>query len=293
MHILIRFFYIVLIIALSQDILSNSPVEYSLSQKRVNLGDTLRLDIRTQSPIKKSFLTLAGKSFTLFKRPEKSSKEHAYVAYFAVPRTRPSGDYKLKLFLKLEDKTETHFFETLYVHHPKTKILGKVTLSETKKTLSKNTNDIRKEASIIGKKFNTKTDTGLFKGWFMKPSIGRISSPFGKERLYNSGIRRMHSGTDIANSIGTPVFAPNNGIIILSQSMSVHGNTIMIDHGYGIITIYNHLDTRLVEEGATINKGDMIGTIGQTGLASGPHLHWGLSVQNIRVDPLKWVKVGD
>ena len=76
----------------------------------------------------------------------------------------------------------------------------------------------------------------------------------------------------------------------MSQDFSYHGKTIMIDHGFSVVSIYNHLHERYVEKGDYIRRGDFIGSLGQTGVVSGPHLHWGMAVNNIRVNPLFWVK---
>ena len=136
-----------------------------------------------------------------------------------------------------------------------------------------------------------KTTTSYFNKPFIRPARGRISSSFGDYRIYNEGsTSRKHNGTDIANIINTPIYATNSGKIILSKTLEVHGNTIMIDHGYGILTIYNHLNKRLVPENAYVKRGQKIGLMGKTGMATGSHLHWGLSVQNIRVNPLFWLE---
>lgn len=131
----------------------------------------------------------------------------------------------------------------------------------------------------------------LWEGKFVMPVQGRISSPYGAYRVYYGGEASrsgQHRGLDIANREGTEVFAPNGGIVVLSEPMQVHGQTIIIDHGQGIFSILCHLKHRLVEQGQRVAQGQLVGLLGQTGLATGPHLHWGLSVDDIRVDPIEW-----
>jgi murein DD-endopeptidase MepM/ murein hydrolase activator NlpD len=246
--------------------------------------------LHTTSPIKSTDITLAKKTFEVFQTPKKPRSRYHYVAYIGVSRNLPSGKYTLRLNIQLKNNQRHKSSHTITVVHPKTKKKGKVKLNKRKQALSRDTSSLKKEARIIGQKFRTRTPLAYFEGPFIKPAKGRISSDFGKERLYNSGIRRRHAGTDIANKIGTPVKAPNHGRVILSTLFKVHGNTVMIDHGFGIVTIYNHLNERFVSEGQLIRKGDIIGRIGDTGLTSGPHLHWGLSLQNVRVDAMKWTK---
>ena len=168
---------------------------------------------------------------------------------------------------------------------------GKVTLTKKKNDLSKSTKKLVNEGQIIGKAYRRNTYRRFFKGKFIQPAEGRISSEFGKIRIYNDAYRRSHAGVDIANSEGSPVKASNGGIVVYSDFLPVHGNTVMIDHGRGIVSIYNHLSECFVKRKDFVKKGQKIGSIGQTGVAPGPHVHWGISVQNVRIDPLYLTRV--
>ncbi len=116
-------------------------------------------------------------------------------------------------------------------------------------------------------------------GKFQLPASGRISMPFGQ-----------HKGVDISAKIGTPVGASNAGRVVLAEKLLSHGNTVVIDHGQGIFSIYLHLDRIQVAVGQQVEKGQLIGTVGNTGISTGPHLHFGLSVHDVRVDPLQWIE---
>ena len=100
---------------------------------------------------------------------------------------------------------------------------------------------------------------------------------------------------DIANLEGTEILAPNSGIVVFSKDMKVHGGTIIVSHGQGIFSILSHLKERLVRKGEGVKRGQLIGLMGQTGLATGSHLHWGLCASGVVVDPLEWTKkkIGD
>lgn len=120
---------------------------------------------------------------------------------------------------------------------------------------------------------------------FITPVEGIMSSPFGKRRFFNEQPRKPHSGIDIAASRGTAVRAPATGKVIELGNYFFNGNTLFIDHGQGLITMYCHLDSIDVKVGETVGKGDIIARVGATGRVTGPHLHWSVSLNNARVDP--------
>ena len=120
---------------------------------------------------------------------------------------------------------------------------------------------------------------------FIPPVKGRRSSSFGLRRILNGQPRNPHSGMDIAAPEGTPIIAPANGIVVALGNYFFNGKTILIDHGYGLVTIYCHLENITVDLDDRLNKGSIIGSVGQTGRVTGPHLHWGVSLNNARIDP--------
>ena len=127
----------------------------------------------------------------------------------------------------------------------------------------------------------------LFKGKFILPSNGSISGVFGSQRILNDKPRSTHKGLDIAAPEGTKIVAPSSGKVKLVQKdMFFTGNTIIIDHGLGLISIFAHLKEIDVILNQMVKKGERIGTIGMTGRATGPHLHWGVYLQKKPVDPM-------
>ena len=118
------------------------------------------------------------------------------------------------------------------------------------------------------------------------PVAGPISSQFGLRRILNGQPRARHSGLDIAAEPGAPVRAPAPAAVAAVGGYFFNGNTVLLDHGGGLVTMYCHLQRIDVAKGQIVARGDLIGTVGATGRATGPHLHWTASLRNVRVDPL-------
>ncbi|PRH81637.1 M23 family metallopeptidase [Arenimonas caeni] len=122
---------------------------------------------------------------------------------------------------------------------------------------------------------------------FMWPVQGRISGRFGNQRIYNGKPGSPHSGMDIAAPNGTPVMAPAAGVVTLADDdLYLTGGTLLIDHGHGISSNFLHLARIDVKPGDRVEQGQVIGAVGATGRATGPHLHWGMNWFEVRIDPL-------
>ena len=124
---------------------------------------------------------------------------------------------------------------------------------------------------------------------FILPAAGRLSSPFGLKRFFNKQPRRPHSGLDIAAPKGTPVVAPANATVIDVGNYFFNGNTVLLDHGQGLISGYFHLNKTLVNIGDTVQQGQHIADIGETGRVTGPHLHWNVYLNKTKVDPAYFI----
>lgn len=120
---------------------------------------------------------------------------------------------------------------------------------------------------------------------FDKPVDGPLSSPFGLKRFFNGEPRAPHSGLDFAVPTGTPVRAPANGKVILTGNYFFNGNTVFLDHGQGLISMYCHLSEIDVAVGDVLARGQTLGKVGATGRVTGAHLHWNVSLNDARIDP--------
>ncbi len=125
----------------------------------------------------------------------------------------------------------------------------------------------------------------LWDGPFQWPLEGRISSEFGAVRVINQGEPRRHSGIDIVAPAGTDLVAANSGRVRLAEHLLASGNIVILDHGLGLSSAYLHMEEIQVREGQRVEKGEVLGTVGETGYVTGPHLHWSVYVGHTPVSP--------
>lgn len=120
---------------------------------------------------------------------------------------------------------------------------------------------------------------------FGQPTRGRLTGSFGLRRVFNGQPRNPHSGLDIAAPAGRPVVAPADGVVQLTGDFFFSGTTVVVAHGEGVTSLFGHLSDATVTQGQVVKAGDLLGHVGATGRATGPHLHWTLSFNDARVDP--------
>ena len=144
---------------------------------------------------------------------------------------------------------------------------------------------IAREHERLVRAFSTFSDFEPEDLAFDLPSEGRVSGGFGLRRFFNNEPRLPHSGLDIAAPEGTPITAPAAGRVLETGDFFFNGLTVILDHGRGVITMYNHLSRIDVAKGERVARGARIGAVGRTGRVTGPHLHWSVSLNNARVDP--------
>jgi hypothetical protein len=139
--------------------------------------------------------------------------------------------------------------------------------------------------------YDTVTPEVLWKGKFVMPLKGvTTGGNFGRRRILNGEARSPHAGVDFPAAAGTPVYAAQSGKVVLAENLYYSGNTVVIDHGFGIYTLYAHLSEIEVKAGDPVDASDEIGKVGATGRVTGPHLHWGLTIEHARVNALQIVQ---
>ena len=162
-------------------------------------------------------------------------------------------------------------------------------VAQSKVTPAKSDNkEIEREGTSVNKAISQDlSKTPYWEQGFIEPlEKYRVSGEFGNQRIFNGIPKSPHRGTDMAAASGTPIKASADGIVKLSGGNFFYsGNMVIIDHGQGLHTMYAHMDTTSVKEGDKVKQGDIIGTVGKTGRATGPHLHWGATYNGTRFNP--------
>ena len=200
------------------------------------------------------------------------------------------GFYPLDLEGSLGDDTPFAFSQPIYVrdgNYPYDPPL--VVNSETVDVENTNPEDLQ-WADIV----DHVTPTKYWDGIFVVPVQAHLSdcypSMFGHRRSYNgSAYDFFHTGLDYCGRIGDDIYASAAGKVVLTEKLTVRGNATVIDHGWGVFTAYAHQSETFVQVGDIVEKGQLIGRVGETGRVSGPHLHWEVIVGGIQVDPLQWL----
>ena len=205
-----------------------------------------------------------------------------WLAIIGIPRSTRAGKYPIAIQWP-SSKTIQHFVvaDKRYAEQ-RIQIENKRQVNPEKRDMIR----IINESQIMKKAFTswtTEVGRSLRMNW---PVSGPISSPFGLTRFFNDQPRRPHSGIDIAAPTGTPITAPKAGTVIATGDFFFNGNTVILDHGKGLISLFCHLDRIDTKNGEILSRGTQLGTVGQTGRATGPHLHWSLNLNNVRINPM-------
>jgi murein DD-endopeptidase MepM/ murein hydrolase activator NlpD len=151
---------------------------------------------------------------------------------------------------------------------------------------------VNQEARKLEALFQTSRDERLWEGVFIRPVEGEISAGFGLNRIINGRQRSQHTGVDLQAEKGTSVLASNHGVVVFVDELFFSGKSIILDHGWGLYSMYFHLSESLVKEGDLVRTGTILGRVGSTGRSTGPHLHWGIRINGARVDPFALLKAG-
>jgi murein DD-endopeptidase MepM/ murein hydrolase activator NlpD len=146
----------------------------------------------------------------------------------------------------------------------------------------------QQEAQRVAAVYSVTTPLQFWQGAFIWPHVGNITSSFGGSRVYNNVRTSNHGGVDISGAAGAPVIAAASGRVALAAALRVRGNAVILDHGLGVYSAYYHLSQILVQEGQQVAQGETIGLVGSTGLSTGAHLHWEMSVGGVLVNAPEW-----
>ena len=198
--------------------------------------------------------------------------------------TKP-GDYMADVLVKMEDgridKREA-MVKVVEKKYPTTELKVEERFVQLSKADQARANREAQETDAI---YKTITSEAIWTGPFTIPIPGRSGTNFGHRRVFNGEPRAPHAGADLRATTGTPIQAANSGRVVLAKNLFFSGNTVILDHGWGIYSLYAHLSRIDVKRDTIVNNGQVVGLAGATGRVTGPHLHWGMRVQGARVDP--------
>ncbi len=208
----------------------------------------------------------------------------------AIPMDQAIKDYPITLAVRHKDGASTNWSSTISVATGN--FLGE-TFTLPRNLMYLTNDDVQaNEDDRLLNAYSIITQTRYWDGQFTPPVNSGLSSPFGTVRSYTGSTAvRRHTGQDLRATIGTPVLASANGRVVLARLMDIHGNNVVIDHGWGIYSEYAHMSEMFVVPGQYVLQGDVIGLSGNTGRSTGPHVHWEIAVDDIWVNPLEFAKL--
>jgi hypothetical protein len=256
--------------------------EVTISPSVAWQGKVLTIKIPSPEGMVKVSASFLGQDFECFKQ------EDGFRGIVGIPIDQKTGYYDLKLIVSRSDGGKQELTKKIKVWSTKFPF-SKFWLKPAKKKLMVR-DLINKEWARIESALRFEDPVQRWEGRFELPAEGKISQGFGHRQIINGKRAGSHRGTDIAVTSGTGIKAPNRGKVVFAEKLKAFGGTIVLDHGQGIHTLYFHLSKFMVKAGEEVEKGAVIALSGNSGISSGPHLHWGMSVHNLRVDPMQWVK---
>jgi murein DD-endopeptidase MepM/ murein hydrolase activator NlpD len=204
-----------------------------------------------------------------------------WVAVVGIPLSAKPGEQRL--IVEQAGKTFSKLFQIDDKAYP----TQSITIKDKRKVNPTNYDmkRINAETTRIREALRHWSDVATVPMNFIWPVEGEISGLFGRRRVFNGQPRKPHSGMDIAAPAGTEIHAPADGVVRETGDYFFNGNTVFIDHGQGLVTMFCHMQRIDVTPGEPVKQGEVIGTVGATGRVTGPHLHYGVSLNDARVEP--------
>ncbi|MFA6197002.1 MAG: M23 family metallopeptidase [Sulfurimonas sp.] len=253
----------------------------------VSNGKTIFVEFKKEKDVAYEKITLDKESYKVFNNPVDAEKMYALVpvSYYEKPSSK-----KIEVYYKEKD---SHLTKSMFINIEDGKY-EKEKIEVTKSKVNPNKEDAKiaeQEYQEAMKIYNSTTAQSYIKSEFIFPMDSIITSDFGKARVYNNSLQGYHGGTDFRAKVGTPIYASNDGVVVLAKERFYSGGTVIIDHGQGIYTCYFHMSKFDVVCGQKVEKSAQIGFSGESGRVSGPHLHFATRVGGVQVDPLQLISL--
>jgi murein DD-endopeptidase MepM/ murein hydrolase activator NlpD len=269
-------------------------LELQLSAPQASQGSLILAEILSQRPLRD--VTGKWNERTVYfweggsSPARRGARSHQNEALLGIDLEKPPGEYELSVSATTENGERAECTVALAVRAGK---FATEKLTVQKQFVEPNEQQAQRAVSEQEKLrhiFDHITPEKLWHGPFQLPLTGGVrGTNFGKRRILNGQPRSPHTGADFPAPTGTPIHATQSGRVVLAEELYFSGNTVIIDHGLGIYSLYGHLSATDVAVGDTVKASAVIGKVGATGRVTGPHLHWGVTVNKARVNPTQLV----
>jgi hypothetical protein len=265
-----------------------SGIVLKLNSASASQGSILLGEITGAKPGQEFSAEWAGQPMPVWRESPDSATLHTLLG---VDLEKPAGSYEWKLSWSSADGKPLSCSLRVTVRagkFPTERLTVEKQFVQPDPEQQKRVEEDQKKTKAI---YDTVTPEVLWKGKFVVPLKGvSTGGNFGRRRVLNGEARSPHAGVDFPSLAGTPVYAAQSGRVVLAENLYYSGNTVVIDHGYGIHTLYAHLSEIGVQAGDSVEASAEIGKVGATGRVTGPHLHWGLTIDHARVNALQIVQ---
>jgi murein DD-endopeptidase MepM/ murein hydrolase activator NlpD len=260
-------------------------VSLRLTSSAAAQGSLLEAEVRSSIPLAGLKAEWAGHELPLW--PD-AARKNLQRALLGVDLEQAPGKYDLKLTAQLAAGEPFACSLDLSVKAGKFAIEKLTVAKQFAEPSAEEVARANQERQHLREIFGTVTPERFWRGAFRMPLDGaRNAKNFGRRRILNGEPGSPHSGVDLPAAAGTAIHAAQRGHVVLAEELFFSGNTVVIDHGLGVYTFYGHMESLAVAAGDSVEKGAMLGKVGATGRVTGPHLHWGLTVNQARVNPLQ------
>ena len=267
----------------STELCATSGIDVTLTPSTIGQGEVALLSVHRLGKARPTVIWM-GKKIIL----HSNNKNKAWVGFIGADLTTKPGRYKITT--TFPDSNRPHVITMGVVsrdYGTRRLTLPKKMVELDPATLKR----VRKESKAVKRLFVRSGKRPLWSGKWIKPVPGMIVSPFGRRSIINGVERSPHSGVDLKASVGDPIKATNRGTVVLVTHHFFSGLSVVIDHGGNIQSMYFHLSKDYLKVGQAVEKGTIIGLAGSSGRVTGPHLHFGIRLNNERIDPLKLIKI--
>lgn len=253
-----------------------------LGYRTLQPGEVINVTLVSGSVVQAARASFSGQNYDM--GPERDPKQK--MTFIGLDLGMKPGDYPLEIKLHYKDGRTERIVKFLTIERKEFPV-KKLWVDERFVIPPPEAMErIRRESALLNAVYVNYETQWLGEGSFIVPSEGEALPNFGERRVFNNKPRSQHSGVDISSPFGAPVVASNSGKVVLAGDLYYAGKTVIINHGLGVFTLYCHFSKIRVKRNEMVKKGDVIGEIGATGRATGPHLHWGVKVSGNRIDPL-------